>query len=48
MAPGRLTGGAARQAYDLAAAALNPDLEERPLGIDLERAADLLPRLATL
>jgi histidine ammonia-lyase len=48
MASGRLTGGVAARAYELVAAALDPDMDDRPLGPDLERAAELLPALAGL
>jgi histidine ammonia-lyase len=48
MAPGRLTEGTAREAFELAAAALDPEMDDRPLGDDLERAAALLPELAAL
>ena len=48
MAPGRLTDGTAREAFELAADALDPSMDDRPLGADLERAAALLPDLATL
>ncbi|GIF26577.1 histidine ammonia-lyase [Actinoplanes tereljensis] len=48
MAPGRLVDGAAREAFDLAAKALEPGMEDRPLGADLESAAALLPELAAL
>jgi histidine ammonia-lyase len=48
MAPGRLTDGPVREAFDLAAKALAPDLDDHPLGDDLTRAADLLPELAAL
>ncbi|WP_433305727.1 aromatic amino acid lyase [Actinoplanes sp. CA-030573] len=48
MAPGRLADGPARKAFDLAAAALDADEEDRPLGEDLARAAALLPALSAL
>jgi histidine ammonia-lyase len=48
MAPGRLVDGAAREAFELAAKVIDPDMEDRPLGADLERAAALLPELAAL
>jgi histidine ammonia-lyase len=48
MAPGRLIDGTAREAFELAADALDPSMDDRPLGVDLERAAALLPDLATL
>jgi histidine ammonia-lyase len=48
MAAGRLTGGIAGQAFELAAAVVGPDMEDRPLGGDLERATEVLPRLAAL
>jgi histidine ammonia-lyase len=43
MAPGRLAGGTAREAFDLAAEALDASMADRPLGDDLTRAAGLLP-----
>jgi len=46
MAPERLTGGIARHAFDLAAGVLDDDVADRPLGVDLERAAGVLPLLA--
>jgi len=48
LAPGRLTGGTAREAFDLAAKALDASTDDRPLGDDLARAADLLPQLGDL
>ncbi|GAA2644859.1 histidine ammonia-lyase [Paractinoplanes durhamensis] len=48
MAPGRLVDGTAREAFDLVGKALDPGMEDRPLGVDLSRAADLLPALAAL
>jgi histidine ammonia-lyase len=46
MAPGRLTDGPVRRAYEIAAEALEPGDDDRPLGADLECAAALLPALA--
>ena len=46
MAPGRLPGGPARHAFELAAAVLDAEVDDRPLGADLERAVELLPALA--
>ena len=48
MAPGRLTEGPARQAFDMAAQVLDPDESDRSLGDDLARAAELLPKLGTV
>jgi histidine ammonia-lyase len=48
LAPGRLTDGTARQAFDLAAKALDGSTDDRPLGDDLARAAALLPELGDL
>ncbi|GAA0566355.1 aromatic amino acid ammonia-lyase [Paractinoplanes ferrugineus] len=48
MAPGRLVDGAAREAFELAAQVIDPDMADRALGPDLERAAGLLPELAAL
>ncbi|WP_433362770.1 aromatic amino acid lyase [Actinoplanes sp. CA-142083] len=48
MAPGRLTDGTAREAFDLAARSLDASMDDRPLGDDLARAADLLPKLGDL
>ncbi|GAA2524744.1 aromatic amino acid lyase [Winogradskya humida] len=48
MAPGRLTDGPVRRAFEIAAASLDPSFEDRPLGTDLERAAALLPELAAV
>jgi histidine ammonia-lyase len=48
MAPGRLTDGTARVAFDLAAAVLDDSTDDRPLGDDLTRAAALLPALGDL
>ncbi|WP_030437270.1 aromatic amino acid lyase [Actinoplanes subtropicus] len=48
LAPGRLTDGTARQAFDLAAKALDDSMDDRPLGDDLARATDLLPELGQL
>jgi histidine ammonia-lyase len=48
MAVGRLSGGAAGRAFELAAAVVDPEMDDRPLGTDLERAAELLPALAAL
>lgn len=48
MAPGRLTEGPASRAFDLAAEVLDPDEDDRPLGEDLARAAELLPRLGSV
>jgi len=48
MAPGRLTAGPLRDAFELASDAIDPSEEDRPLGADLERAADLLPRLGAV
>jgi histidine ammonia-lyase len=48
MAAGRLTGGTAGRAFELAAAVVDPEMDDRPLGTDLERAAELLPALAAL
>ena len=48
LAPGRLTGGTAREAFDLAAKALDASTDDRPLGDDLARAADVLPQLGDL
>lgn len=48
LAPGRLTDGTAREAFELAAKTLDPSTDDRPLGEDLARAADLLPRLGAL
>ena len=45
MAPERL-GGGARQAFSIAAAVLDPEAVDRPLGEDLKRAAEVLPLLA--
>lgn len=45
MAPERLGGGPAREAFDYLAAGLNPDHADRPLDADLERVLDLLPGL---
>jgi histidine ammonia-lyase len=45
MAPGRLPDGPARHAFELAAAALDAEVDDRPLGADLERAVELLPAL---
>ncbi|HEX2314612.1 MAG TPA: aromatic amino acid ammonia-lyase [Thermomonospora sp.] len=42
------TGGPLREAHDLAAAVLDPRVEDRPLDTDIASAADLLPRLARL
>jgi histidine ammonia-lyase len=46
MAPGRLPDGPARRAFELAAGVLDAEADDRPLGADLERAAELLPALA--
>jgi len=48
LAPGRLTDGTARKAFDLAANTLDPSTDDRPLGDDLSRAAGLLPQLGAL
>ena len=48
LAPGRLTDGIARQAFDLAAKTLDDAMDDRPLGDDLARAAALLPELGEL
>jgi histidine ammonia-lyase len=48
MAAGRLTGGIAGRAFELGAAVVDPDMDDRPLGGDLERVAALLPELAAL
>jgi len=48
MAPGRLVDGAAREAFELAAKVIDPGMEDRPLGLSLERAATLLPELASI
>jgi histidine ammonia-lyase len=48
MASGRLTGGIAGRAFELAAAVVDPEMDDRPLGADLERVAELLPSLAAL
>ncbi|GIF44506.1 aromatic amino acid lyase [Actinoplanes xinjiangensis] len=48
LSPERLTTGTLRDAYDLAADALSPDLTDRPLDTDLTGAAALLPTLAAL
>ncbi|TDO32585.1 aromatic amino acid ammonia-lyase [Paractinoplanes brasiliensis] len=48
MAPGRLTVGPLRDAYEMADEALDPSEDDRPLGIDLERGAGLLPRLGAV
>jgi histidine ammonia-lyase len=48
MASGRLTGGVAGRAFALAEAVVDPDMDDRPLGGDLERVAELLPALAAL
>jgi histidine ammonia-lyase len=45
MAPGRLVDGPARRAFEIAAERLDADDDDRPLGADLERAAELLPLL---
>ncbi|MFF4238206.1 aromatic amino acid ammonia-lyase [Actinomadura geliboluensis] len=42
------SGGPLRAATDLAAAVLDPRVEDRPLDADIAAAADLLPRLARL
>ena len=46
MAPDRLVEGAARDAFETAAKALEPDMADRPLDVDLTRAAEVLPTLA--
>ena len=46
MAPERLTGGIAQEAFEIAAGVLDDDFADRPLGLDLERAAAVLPLLA--
>jgi histidine ammonia-lyase len=47
MAPGRLPdSGPARHAFELAADVLDAEADDRPLGADLERAAELLPALS--
>ena len=48
MAPGRLAGGVAQHAFDLATKILEADEDDRPLGPSLERATLLLPVLAEL
>ena len=48
MAAGRLTGGIAGRAFELGAAVVDPDMDDRPLGGDLERVAALRPELAAL
>jgi histidine ammonia-lyase len=48
MAPGRLTAGPLRDAFEMANEALDPSEEDRPLGADLETAAELLPRLGAV
>ncbi|MFI5890038.1 aromatic amino acid ammonia-lyase [Actinoplanes sp. NPDC051513] len=48
MAPGRLVGGTAREAFELAAKVLDASMDDRPLGDDLSRAASLLPSLGEL
>ncbi|MBU2670356.1 aromatic amino acid lyase [Actinoplanes bogorensis] len=48
MAPGRLTVGPLREAFEMAHELLDPAEEDRPLGPDLERAADLLPQLGAV
>jgi len=48
LAPGRLTDGTAREAFELAAKELDASTDDRPLGDDLGRAVDLLPRLGVL
>ena len=40
--------GAAREAFELAAKVIDPGMEDRPLGLSLERAATLLPELASI
>jgi len=45
MAPGRLGGGPAREAFEYLAAGLDPDMGDRPIDADLERALALLPGL---
>lgn len=42
------SGGPLRSAYDMAAAVLDPRVEDRPLDTDIAAAADLLPGLARL
>ncbi|GAB2604954.1 histidine ammonia-lyase [Paractinoplanes abujensis] len=48
MAPGRLIVGPLRDAFHLADEALDPSEDDRPLGIDLEQGAELLPRLGAV
>ena len=48
MAPERLVGGVAGDAFELAARTLDDEVADRPLGVDLDRAAGLLPALAEL
>ncbi len=48
LAPDRLTGGVAREAFRLADRTLEEDLSDRPLDTDLRIAAGLLPSLAGL
>ncbi|MFI5937421.1 aromatic amino acid lyase [Actinoplanes sp. NPDC051494] len=48
MAPGRLPDGPAKRAFDVADEALDPISDDRPLGEDLARAAELLPVLALI
>ena len=48
MAPGRLTVGRLRKAFELADEALDPVEDDRPLGEDLAQAAALLPELAKI
>jgi histidine ammonia-lyase len=47
IAPDRLPDGPARQAFETAAAVLDTDGTDHPLGADLERAAEVLPLLAS-
>ncbi|MET0425380.1 MAG: aromatic amino acid lyase [Actinoplanes sp.] len=46
MAPGRVPDGPARELFEIAAATLAEEVDDRPIGVDLEHAAELLPRLA--
>jgi len=45
-APERLTSAPVRAAFDLAAAVIDGDATDRPLGGDLEQAITVLPALA--
>ncbi|MFG1994160.1 aromatic amino acid lyase [Actinoplanes sp. NPDC048988] len=47
MAPGRLPEGPAREAYDVVSKVLDPEAGDRPIGIDLTAAAEVLPLLAS-